>query len=68
MCGGITTAVKISHTRAKHVNYNVPEWLQLLGSRFSCLFFFRLLKIERNETVARKHVRFKSERSPESFQ
>jgi len=24
--------VKISHTRAKHVKYNPPKWLQLLGS------------------------------------
>jgi len=49
MCGGIktlkhnvrttlrsafTTTVKISHTRAKHVKWNAPKLLQLLGSPF----------------------------------
>jgi len=40
-CNSLTTAVKISHTRAKHVTWNAPKGLKLLGSRFSCFLLFQ---------------------------
>ena len=35
-----------------------PKRLQLLGSRFDCLLLSPLQRIERNETVARRNVKF----------
>jgi len=58
MCGGIKMlkhnvrtalwlayqAVRISHTKAKHVKYNAPKWLQLPGSQFPYVLLFQTSK------------------------
>jgi len=48
----------LAHTsKTRQVKH--PKWLQLPGSRFDFCYFSLLQRIERNETVARKDVRFK---------
>jgi len=54
-----TRAVKILHTRAKHVNKNIPNGCNCWDHDSIVCYFSRLQRIERNETVARKDVRFK---------
>jgi len=49
----LTTAVKISRTRAKH-KQNPPKCLQLLGSRFACLLLFQTAK---NWTQRNRHAK-----------
>jgi len=72
-CGVIKTlrhrfgCKKLTHTRKNTfwVKQNAPKRLQLQGHDSRVCYFFRLLRIKRNETVARKDVRFKSEPPPQ---
>jgi len=52
ICGG-------SSTQAKHVKQNDPNGCNCLDHDSSVFYFFKLQRIERKETVARKDVRFK---------
>jgi len=36
-----------SRTRAKHVKWNPPKWLQMIGSRFTSLLLFQTAKNRR---------------------
>ena len=45
-------------TRAKHVKYNAPQWLQLPGSGFPCLLLFQTAenRTQRNRCAKGREV------------
>jgi len=63
-CDSLTTVAKITQEQTRQVK----RTQMVATARFTirvCFNFFRLLRIERKETVARKDVRFKPEPLPQ---